>query len=410
MKKIITLILTLSMLLSLSGCGYIKQKRIDEIKAEILASFAEDGSMTVADQNGTFDALFEPFLGDYLISDITAESELKSAWRRGYLIGLNYVSTRGSLYTFYSPAKGKMYQYYENGRVSYVGEAEAETDPTTLFEVFGIDISMFYETDNNANAGTDSAEKQPMRDMTADDLTVSDDFLTCTISTDYIKELARDIFGNSDDLSEQQQTAYFEKFYGEGTIDLEKRSVSIRFGSHATDCPKREMTMEITSTEDGSLNASCTIKGEQEVDGDVIPLELTMRMNNLKMVNGKPVKGDFEIDIAFSMDLYESTGVDMKIDIEQRYDISVDVSDPSTPMLTVEIKNSSKSTQGTESTESTTEQYLMIDTKKTDKQFVFRQTEDGTLEAEITAKSIIFGTHDKVAPEAVVQAHAKNSK
>ena len=75
-----------------------------------------------------------------------------------------------------------MYQYYERGSVSYVGEGESEKDPTTLFEAFGVDISMFYETDNNANAGTDSAEKQPLRDMTADDLTAGvADILTVLI-------------------------------------------------------------------------------------------------------------------------------------------------------------------------------------------------------------------------------------
>jgi len=414
MKKLITLILALSMMLSLSGCGYFKQKKIDEIKAQILTGFVEDGSMAVADQNGIFDALFEPFHSDYLISDITANNDLKSIWRRGYLIGIDYVATQGSLYTFYSPDKEKMYQYYERGSVSFVGEGEADKDPTTLFEAFGVDISMFYETDNGTGEetgnGSGSAETQPPRDMTADDLTVSDDFLTVTISQDYIKELARSMFGDSDDLTEKQQTAYFENFYGEGRIDIEKQSVSIRFGSHATDCPKREMTMEITSTEDGSLNVICTIKGEQEVDGDVIPLELTMRMNNLKMVNGKPVKGDFEIDVAFNMDMFESTGVDMKVEVALSYVVNVDVSDPATPMLTVQIKNSQKAIQGTETTESVTEQYMMIDTKKTEKQFVFREKQDGVIESEIIGKSIILGTHDKVAPTAVIQAHAKNSK
>ena len=410
MKKLITLILAISMMLSLSGCGYFKQKKIDEIKAQLLAGFSEDGSMTVADQNGIFDSLFEPFNSDYLISDITANNELKSIWRRGYLIGIDYVATQGSLYTFYSPDKEKMYQYYERGSVSFVGEGEADKDPTTLFEAFGVDISMFYAGDSGTDDGTGSSQTSPLRDMTADDLTVSDDFLTVTISQDYIKELARSMFTDSDDLTEKQQTAYLEKFYGEGTIDIEKQSFSIRFGSHATDCPKREMTMEITPKEDGSVNAVCTIKGEQEVDGEIIPIDVTMRMNNLKMVDSKPVKGDLEIDIAFSMDMFESTGVDMKMEFAQSYVVNVDVSDPATPMLTVQIKNSQKAIQGTETTESVTEQYMMIDTKKTEKQFVFREKRDGVIESEIIGKSIILGTHDKVAPTAVIQAHAKNSK
>ena len=53
MKKLITLILALSMMLSLSGCGYFKQKKIDEIKAKLVSGevkvfdTAKEGFITV---------------------------------------------------------------------------------------------------------------------------------------------------------------------------------------------------------------------------------------------------------------------------------------------------------------------------------------------------------------------------
>ena len=162
MKRLITLILAFSMLLSLCGCGYIRQIKVEAIKRQIISSFSANETVAISEENGSFNALFDPFLQDYLISDIRAENELKSIWRKGYLLGLNYVATRGNVFMFYSPTQEKAYQYYEfNNNVSARGSAETEEDPTTLFQAFGIDISMLYHTDDD----TDSSEKPTLRDI-----------------------------------------------------------------------------------------------------------------------------------------------------------------------------------------------------------------------------------------------------
>ena len=186
MKKLITIALVVSMLLSFCSCSFIREVRSEFIKKQILASFNSGDTLGVSEESGSFDALFEPFLGDFVISGIQSDSEMKTIWKKAHVLALDYSSLTGSMYIFYNPTKQKAYQYVFKGeKVTSVGSSKTEENPTTLFSAFGLDVSMFYQEND------DDEEKPALRDLTADDLTVSDDYKTCYISEDYIKELAK---------------------------------------------------------------------------------------------------------------------------------------------------------------------------------------------------------------------------
>ena len=82
MKKLITIALAVSMLLSFCSCSFIRDVRSEFIKKQILASFNSGDTLGVSEESGSFDALFEPFLGDFMISGIQSDSGLKKVWKK----------------------------------------------------------------------------------------------------------------------------------------------------------------------------------------------------------------------------------------------------------------------------------------------------------------------------------------
>ena len=110
MKKLITIALVVSMLLSFCSCSFIRDVRSEFIKKQILASFNSGDTLGVSEESGSFDALFEPFLGYFVISGIQSDSGLKTIWKKAHLLNLDYAAF-GSTYLFYNPTKKKAYQF-----------------------------------------------------------------------------------------------------------------------------------------------------------------------------------------------------------------------------------------------------------------------------------------------------------
>ena len=406
MKKLITLVLTISMLFSLSGCSYVKQVKKDAIKARVLSFFSSGEPITASKDNGNFNELFEPFLQDFLITRTNSESSIRSIWKKGYLLTIDYKSTAGSLYSFYSPTKGKTFRYLaQNKKVTSVGATPTEEDPTTLFAAFGLDISMYY------NKSVDDENTPTLRDMTTDDLTVSDDLLTCHISSDYIKELAKTTYVNDESYSEEQIDAYFSAFSGSGVFMVEERKLTINFGSDNEDAPLMDVTMEITWDENEKFDAVITVKNEQEIEEKKVPIEITLRLSNFQFADGKPVTADIKTTSSFQYTTDNVGGNSMTMEMTQTYVCKIDVSDESAhKKLLLTTEQASKITEGSEVLENTSEIYFEIDTTKSEERLIYRIKNDQETDVEILADFIVFGDHDEVAPENVRMKYSGDSK
>ena len=405
MKKLIALILTIATLLSFSSCSFIREVRSNIIKKQILAGFTSSDTLGVSEESGSFNALFEPFLQDFIVAEIENDNELKYIWKKGNLLTLEYVSLKGSVYLFYSPTKEKAYQYYYVGeRLSRLGSSDVEEDPTTIFSAFGVDIDAFYHPSDS----TESTEQPTLRDMTADDLTISDDYKTCYISEDYIKELAKTSYVTDELYSEKELERYFEGFTGSGALKIEEKTLEISFSSTGENAPKMAVDMIFTFAEDESMDAVITVKSEQAIDGQIVPMEITMRINDFHTVEGKPVKMDMEVTTEFQYNV-EDSGTTMEI---SKTDVcKIDISDETKPQLLLKSKQSSKLIEpGVPVQTSTSEVYFEIDTQKSEDQLVYRTTTDLIVDVEIFADHVAFGDHEKVAPERVRTQYSTDTK
>ena len=397
MKKLITIALAVSMLLSFCSCSFIRDVRSEFIKKQILASFNSGDTLGVSEESGSFDALFEPFLGDFMISGIQSDSGLKKVWKNAHLLALDYSSLTGSMYIFYNPTQKKAYQYFFKGeKVTSVGSSKTEENPTTLFSAFGLDVSMFYQEKSN---------KPAMRDLTAEDLTVSDDYKTCYISEDYIKELAKASYVTDEIYSEKELERYFEGFTGSGALNIEENTLEISFSSTGENAPKMAVDMVFTFVDAESMNALITVKSEQAIDGQIVPMEITMSINELRMVEDKPVKMDMAVTTKYRMQESGITVDGSKTDV-----CKIDVTDASKSKLLLTSNQKLKYTQnGSLESQASSEVYFEIDTSKTEEALVYRTKNNNSLTLEITADSVFFGEHESVAPASVRQKYSSDS-
>lgn len=333
MKKLLSLILALSMLLTLAltACtGNSQNDKKDDQKEEENELSKEEKKLLddiVNRMNGSyfsFDDFIDDFFGDFSIAKFDASSGIVDMFKKDGFV----VTTRTNNEALYQTLKGE--DLYTALRSTDGAKLHLESKehwpyayPLSIFTAFGVDMSGIYSTD-------EPEVEEP--ELTVDDISLSDDKKTAVFSDEYVKAFAKTLTVSMDLTKTETENflstmdASGEYSVSEETFKLSiegevkskgiiKAIVSYGFLNGVPDFAEMEISMEkddtlasmkmlqdIIKIEDGKLVA-VTMKSTQTVVQTVVSQGIPVKTTSVKTStynfateNGKPSMVTVEVN------------------------------------------------------------------------------------------------------------------
>lgn len=309
MKKALLLLLVLATVLTFPSCKHepTPEEKKAAIKDEVLALMSED----TIDTRKSPDALFDVFEGNFAVSEITSVGNSST---RPHAV----IHKDGVLYdAFSAPISSVAYQTTKsysfvhkdvamkisdtNGSAKLAGYSTPDDYKPSFLTWFGIDTSLLFGFASGESAEEEDAPELPA--LSADMLTVSDDFATCTFSEAYLKEffivLAET---SSEELTDAEKETMLSEFEGSGVFNVTEKKLTFRFSAKSRVSGKFiiELSMQDHPTDGMSvyMNTSDTVLSS---DTPVFA-ESSVAMKNIKYNGDDPISGTMEMEMKMTVE------------------------------------------------------------------------------------------------------------
>lgn len=149
---------------------------------------------------GSPSALFEPFLGDYVVDSFTPQDECPTRmWKKGDVTAMEYADGTAEYYVLHDGQYVIIDLADDALTPYYVYDAEGEIP--SIFGEFGFDVSSFYSPDGEDASGLD------LPDLSADLISVNGDGTVCTVDDSFMQAFIRNLCAGLD--YTEDETAIF---------------------------------------------------------------------------------------------------------------------------------------------------------------------------------------------------------
>ena len=391
MKKLLLLVLTLTMILSLAACTKkepeltLDQKK-DQVKQNVIHMLGDD-----SDGRQDPSELLSDFTGDYQVSSISAvgtDYAPSALWKKG---NVSVTEMNGN----------KQYTVYQDGKAYIISEANGEfnkdydyetTYISNLFSEFEVDLSAFMQSEDS--------ETPQMPDLTANDLTVSDDLTTCTISDTFLKEFAKSLC-TSMDMEEAEQEAFLASYTGSGSFNVAENKLTIEISGTSEATGALKLAVVASETAADGFTMTMTIEMSMKQEEMLIPMTVTMAYKNVKWDGNKVVSGVLSLTTSATVD-QTVEGITMKMSMDQTLTATVNRATAGKPSISIVSEAKQIQEMGENKQEDAYKITFNCDLSKTSDVLVCEMLEDGET-VKITAQSVMLGNIDSTVPAKVTE-------
>lgn len=383
MKKLLSIILVMSMLLTLAltACtGNTQNNDKDDQKEEEKGPSKEEKALfddIVNKTNGSyfsFDEFIDDFFGDFTISKFDASSGIVDMFKKDGFVVTNqknneslYQTLKGEdLYTALRSTDGAKLHLQSKEHWPYAY-------PLSIFSAFGVDMSGVYSTD-------EPEVEEPK--ITADDLSLSDDKKTVVFSDSYAKAFAKTITVSMD-LTESETEDFLETMKASVEYSVSEEKFSYNIEGEV----KSRGKIKVTASNGFKNGVPDFAEMEMSMEKDEAFVSMKMLQNNLKIVDGKLTAATM-VSTQTVVQNVVSQGVTVKSTTVKTSTYNFETAEGKPSKVTVEVNaDSTAEYAGQKQTANSTLSFSVVDGNLT-----YSTSLNGQQQAYIAAEGVVFGT------------------
>ena len=387
MKKILSIIILLALIMSFSGCNNINfeeekdtQSEEDKIKSAVL-----DLMKTSESQEDPAN-LFAYYTGDFQITNFTSSSDgIKSIKRKEAVTHVDL----GSRSYYCIEAAGNMFYASDRNQsaemiVSLPLSADVP-DSSTIFTVFGMDTSSLYPGDVIAD--------EPDI-LTADMLSVSEDKATCNFSKSYINTIAKALC-KSMGFTNSVTTSFIEKYTGSGVYSVEENKVTFDIKIKDKKIGSIHQITEYAIDDEGKVYAYSYLEYSNSSAGITSPIVAEVEYKDVVYRDSDPISATITMKNSSKSSVVDG-GVTIKFVDNIETTFKLDCTDLDSRSATATRKKKRTETAlGQSSTYNYTDS-LVLDLGKSSSQFQYTEKDDAGTNTSIKANKVKFATSSAI--------------
>lgn len=369
------------------------EDKMNEIKQRVIAIMTDESGNKEEPES-----IFEHFCGDYVIP-IFGNSGDSTMFNKVYQkdgITVNEYSDGIREYT--AVKDGYIFTVVEqNGSFrlyDMVEYEDADSHVPSIFDDFGIDISMFYDKGDSSSSDEDTEEPE----LTADMLTVSEDLKTCAFSDAYMKEIVR-LFGRSQDKTDTELEEFVKNATASGVYSVEENSVTFEISAKDDTTGNIDTIVVYSENTESGINLTMKIDYDIMSEGMTIPMSIEMSYRNVKNDGDKVVSAEFEMKMSMEM-VMEILGLKYESEVTSVSTYSLSVENKNAPSLSVRASSVDTTTEG-DVTERVESNITLDCTFGGDMSYVV--SENGEVTTRIDGKNIALSAEGESIPAKVYE-------
>ena len=380
-----------------------REEKIEQIKNEVLALFESVEGET---SKSPLD-LFRTLERDYSVTDLQAAfgEAPESILQKGGKTVVTYGDRVA--YGFALRDLAFWIEQYPNGSFAADDPISASSYSPSILTAFGFNTSFFAGSSSNETPSLPEAE---FPEVKAEHLTVNEDLATCTIDAELFRSVLSEL-AKATGYTDPEIVTLLADYRGSVVYTVATKTLTAELAGKSR--ADGDLITTLTLIDAGENGKTMEVGYSDSAISDDIPIstELTYALRNIKYRGDDPISGTLDVRMKA---ITEQTilGSPLVIAVDNRLTVSLDVSNENAPVISAsEINNTETTLRGTrlpDYCEATTA-ILKYEPQKTSKRLTYTKIENNQITADLSANAILFETPTaEVEIPATVLAYAES--